>query len=99
MFNSNEIVARLIEHHGKELLKDVVDLLLITKNPSSDQCYNLLVKHGIITTRTKQVYHSVSNNRYSLSFKVYRTSGKEIINIYIRQEDMASLLEELKPTH
>jgi len=85
----------IVEKYGKQLIKELLDIIFITKKIESEVAYNLLLKHKIITRRTKTVYGYIykgyNNNR------IYFTNsrGKYILDVRILDEDMPKVLEDL----
>ena len=89
-------VDQYIKDYGKELITNILDMLIINNKVNNDIIYDLLVKYKIITRRTKSIrthYYKGSPNFIKITIK--NTSGKVILNMSLVNNDMTEMLKAL----
>jgi len=86
----------LIETHGKELISDLLDMVVIQGKITNAQAYNLCLKHKLITRRTKSIYADVQYSTFANRYKIrFASASKKVLRVNIYKNEIPQLLEEL----
>ena len=90
-------VSQYIEQYGKELITDMLDMLVINNKPNNNVIYDLLVKHKVITRRTKYIrtFCYKQDNNKGLRVTINNASGKRVFHMSLFDNDMTEMLSAL----
>lgn len=99
-----------IQTYGKQLIKELMDIMCINKNITSDTARDLLIKYNIISKRTKIVntyfciddvygrvdgrWDKTGEKQYKLNIKNGR--GTSVLYFIFKDSEIPSLLEEIE---
>ena len=90
-------VDQYIEDYGKELITEILDMFMINNKVDNNIIYDLLVKHKVITRRTKFIRTSCykPKDKSGIKITIKNTSGKVILNMSLVNNDMTDMLKAL----
>jgi hypothetical protein len=105
-------IQELIQKYGKQAIKELVDMMIIYDSIKDTDIQPILVKHKIITNRTKiirvnlwkqQGYYGynerheyIKYNGYKYTLSIKNGRGTQIIYIAFFEHQIPEILEALK---
>lgn len=105
------MIESLVQKHGKQLIKELIDTAIISKNLNSTQTRNLFLEHKVIKPSTKiiraEYSHWEEESRMpngswgktgDVTNRIYirNGNGKQLFYISFKTSQLPQILEELK---
>lgn len=92
-----------LTHYPKPFIKAILDMIVITGKIDTNTVLQLLVKHGLVGTRTKIIYVDYYNTKQWGTFNCYQhyctiTNSKRqiVFSMKFNDNEIPQILEELK---
>jgi hypothetical protein len=89
-----------VQTYGKQLIKELMDNMIINNGISDERARELLIKYGLISKRTKFIYAHCSkwvspkqNTFYTLD--VNNGRGQNVLHFSFQESDIPQLLEDI----
>lgn len=90
---------RYIEKFGKELMTEILDTIIIGKQPNKELVKKLMIKQGIITKSTSDIRiitKKLEEKYYYVSFNVYNMANHHKLYFSTHKNNLPSLVKEFK---
>ena len=92
-----------VQEYGKQLMSELMDIMLISKKLSNEDASNLMLKYGYVKRKSTMIYADVATrkNYYgdgNAMHMLYIKNGRGTILVYIRLQgrDIQKILEAIE---